>query len=254
MSDSTRVAAIIPAQDEAEFIAATVRACRAIPLVDLVLVVDDGSEDDTQHVARSAGAVVVRHSVNRGKASAMETGGSVVAMRDIEGLQPRLLLFVDGDLGESATSLAALVGPVARGEVDLSIGAIPGLYARGGANKLARRAIQRATGWVPAQPLSGQRCTTREAFAMASPLARGWGADVGMTIDVLTAGFTVQEIPCDIRHRAPDERRNGGAQYRDIALAVTTRRLRGVRAPRQVATKGRGSQPALGEPYSVSYG
>ncbi|HLS61950.1 MAG TPA: glycosyltransferase, partial [Ruania sp.] len=69
-----RVAAVIPAKDEEDRIAATVRAVRAIPHVDLVLVVDDGSEDDTQHLARRAGAVVVRHSVNRGKASAMETG------------------------------------------------------------------------------------------------------------------------------------------------------------------------------------
>ena len=80
-----RVAAIIPAKDEAERIAATVRSARAIPHVDLVLVVADGSEDDTQHVARAAGAVVVRHSHNRGKAAAMETGAAVVAMRDADG-------------------------------------------------------------------------------------------------------------------------------------------------------------------------
>ncbi|MDO5495339.1 MAG: glycosyltransferase [bacterium] len=253
MSESTRVAAIIPAKDEAEFIAATVRACRAIPRVDLVLVVDDGSEDDTQHAARSAGAVVVRHSVNRGKASAMETGGSVVAMRDIEGREPRHLLFVDGDLGESATSLTALVNSVASGEADLAIGAFPDYFARGSTDRLARRAIQRSTGWIPAQPLSGQRCITREAFAVASPLARGWGVDVGMTIDVLTAGFTVQELPCYIRHRPQEERGNGGAQYRDIALAVAARRLRGVRAPRELVARGKTGQPAVGEPYGVAY-
>jgi len=56
---------IIPAKDEVRRIAATVRAARAIPHVDLVLVVDDGSEDGTQDVARDAGAVVVRHSHNR---------------------------------------------------------------------------------------------------------------------------------------------------------------------------------------------
>ena len=66
------MAVIIPAKDESRRIATTVRSARAIPGVDLVLVVDDGSEDSTQHVAREAGAVVVRHSHNRGKAAAME--------------------------------------------------------------------------------------------------------------------------------------------------------------------------------------
>src|SRR5690625_6235304 len=80
MARTQRVAVVIPAKDERERIAATVRAARAIPHVDLVVVVDDGSEDDTQDVARSAGAVVIRHSLNRGKASAMETGASVVAI------------------------------------------------------------------------------------------------------------------------------------------------------------------------------
>ena len=83
-----RVAVIIPAKDESRRIAATVRSARAIPHVDLVLVVDDGSEDDTQHVAREAGAVVVRHSHNRGKAAAMETGAAVVAMRDAPTASP----------------------------------------------------------------------------------------------------------------------------------------------------------------------
>src|SRR5690606_37070957 len=66
-AQTQRVAVIIPAKDESGRIAATVRAARAIPHVDLVLVVDDGSTDNTQDVARAAGAVVVRHSVNRGK-------------------------------------------------------------------------------------------------------------------------------------------------------------------------------------------
>ena len=75
-----RAAVIIPARDEADRISATVRACRSIPRVDLVVVVDDGSTDGTQDHARAAGAVTVRHSVGRGKASALETGVSVVGM------------------------------------------------------------------------------------------------------------------------------------------------------------------------------
>lgn len=228
-----RVAVVIPAKDEEDRIADTVYAVRAIPHVDLVLVVDDGSEDDTQHAARSAGAVVVRHSQNRGKASAMETGASVVAMRDVEDGPARLLLFVDADLGATAVNVAPLVPPVVAGRADMSIAVLPpqaGAGGRGIVTGLSRKAIQRATGWAPTQPLSGQRCMTREAFDAATPLARGWGVETGMTIDVLMQGFAVVEVPCDLRHRPSGNDLRGqlhrAAQYRDVAMAVAARRFR----------------------------
>lgn len=229
-----RVAVVIPAKDEADRIGDTVHAVRAIPYVDLVLVVDDGSEDDTQHAARQAGAVVVRHSQNRGKASAMETGASVVAMRDVEEGPDRLLLFVDADLGSTAVNVAPLVPPVVAGRADMSIAVLPrqaGAGGRGLVTGMARKAIKRATGWAPAQPLSGQRCITREAFEAAVPLARGWGVETGITIDVLMQGFAVVEVPCDLRHRPSGNDLRGqlhrARQYRDVALAVTARRFRG---------------------------
>lgn len=230
-----RVAVIIPAKDESRRIAATVRSARAIPYVDLVLVVDDGSEDNTQHVAREAGAVVVRHSHNRGKAAAMETGAAVVAMRDAPDRAPRILLFIDGDLGETAVNTAPLVPPVVEDETDLAIALLPpqpGAGGRGIVVGAARRAIQSLTGWTPTQPLSGMRCLTREAFEAATPLARGWGVETGMTIDLLRRGFRVVEVPCDLRHRASGSDLKGqlhrAAQYRDVMLAVNARRVRRV--------------------------
>lgn len=250
---------MIPAKDEADRISATIRACRAIPHVDLVLVVDDGSEDGTQHAARNAGAVVVRHSVNRGKASAMETGSSVVAMRDIEGRPARVLMFIDADLGESAVECASLVEPVVSGEVDLAIAALPpeeGSRNPAMATKLARRAISRATGWRPYQPLSGVRCITREAFNASLPLAHGWGVETGMTIDVLTAGFTVQEVPCNLRGRPIPKNFSGtvhrSTQYRDVMFAVSSRRMRGVHAPKDIVQKIAATQKP-GMPYTVNY-
>jgi hypothetical protein len=241
-----RVAVIIPAKNEAERVAATIRSARAIPHVDLVLVVDDGSEDDTQHVARAAGAVVVRHPVNRGKASAMETGAAVAAMRDIEDAQPRLLLFLDADLGDSAVNTAPLVPPVLVGKADCAIAVLPrqhGAGGRGFVTGLARRSIQRATGWTPTQPLSGQRCLTRAAFEAATPLARGWGVETGMTIDLLTQGFTVVEVPCDLRHRPSGSDWRGqlhrAKQYRDVALAVWVRRWRQLTRRRPAPGSGR---------------
>jgi hypothetical protein len=230
-----RVAVVIPAKDESRRIAATVRAARAIPHVDLVLVVDDGSEDATQHVAREAGAVVVRHSHNRGKASAMETGAAVVAMRDVEDGPTRLLLFLDGDLGESAVNAAPLVPPVRSGEADATIALLPpqpGAGGRGIVVGLARRSVQGMTGWTPTQPLSGMRCLTRAAFEAATPLAHGWGVETGMTIDLLTQGYRILEVPCDLRHRPSGTDFRGqmhrAAQYRDVLIAVNARRVRRV--------------------------
>lgn len=243
-----RVAVVIPAKDEAERIAATIRAARAIPNADLVLVVDDGSTDATQHVARAAGAVVVRHSVNRGKASAMETGAAVAGMRDVPDHPPRLLLFIDADLGESAVNTAPLVPPVLAGRADCSIAVLPpqpGAGGRGLVTGLARRAIVRATGWTPTQPLSGQRCLTREAFEAAVPLARGWGVETGMTLDLLTQGFRVVEVPCDLRHRASGSDWRGqlhrAKQYRDVTLAVWSRHFRRIfrRRPARLTSPNR---------------
>ena len=235
-----RVAVVIPAKDEARRIAATVRAARAIPYVDLVLVVDDGSVDNTQHVAREAGAVVVRHSHNRGKAAAMETGAAVVAMRDFHDRPPRLLLFLDGDLGETAVNTAPLIPPVLSGAADMSIALLPpqpGAGGRGVVVGTARRAIKRLTGWAPTQPLSGQRCLTREAFEEGTPLAHGWGVETGLTIDLVRKGYVAVEIPCDLRHRPSSADLRGtmhrAAQYRDVLLAVNARRVKNIFSPRR---------------------
>ncbi|GII99971.1 glycosyl transferase family 2 [Sediminihabitans luteus] len=230
-----RVAVVIPAKDESRRIAATVRAAKAIPHVDLVLVVDDGSDDNTQDVARDAGAVVVRHSHNRGKAAAMETGAAVVAMRDAADRAPRLLLFIDGDLAETAVNTAPLVAPVLDGVADVAIALLPPQVGAGGRGIVvgaARRAIHSLTGWTPTQPLSGMRCLTRQAFEAATPLARGWGVEAGMTIDLLRQGYVAVEVPCDLRHRPSGTDFRGqmhrAAQYRDVQLAVAARRTKAV--------------------------
>lgn len=228
-----RVAVVIPAKDESARIAATVRAAKAIPHVDLVLVVDDGSEDNTQEIAREAGAVVVRHSHNRGKAAAMETGAAVVAMRDAQGGLPRLLLFIDGDLAETAVNTAPLIAPVLNGEADMSIALLPPQPGAGGHGFVvgaARKAISSLSGWTPMQPLSGMRCLTREAFEAATPLARGWGVETGLTIDLISAGYVAVEVPCDLKHRPSGKDWKGtlhrANQFRDVQIAINARRLK----------------------------
>lgn len=226
---------VIPAKDEAERIATTVRAARTIEGVSAVVVVDDGSSDATGERARAAGAEVVRHERNRGKAAAMETGAARVKALDAQiGGPPRALLFIDADLGASAAATGVLAEPVLAGEADMTIALIPPQATTGGGSgrvvRLARRGIRQATGWSATQPLSGTRCLSRQAFDAALPLAPGWGVETGLTIDLITAGFRVIEVPCELHHRVTGTDLRGqlhrAGQYRDVWLTLLRRRVR----------------------------
>ncbi|MEZ0493992.1 glycosyltransferase family 2 protein [Kineococcus sp. TBRC 1896] len=237
---SSTVAVVIPAKDEQDRIAETVRAVAGLAVVDVVVVVDDGSTDLTSKAARDAGAVVVAHRRNRGKAAAMRTGARAVAdwesARPRPGVRPRPLLLVDADLAASAVETAPLTVPVLAGEADMTIAVLPRQATAGGGRGfvvgLSRRGTVAATGWSPEQPLSGMRCLTRAAFEAALPLAPGWGVETALTIDLLRAGFRVREVPCDLHHRVSGRDLRGqlhrAAQFRDVARALGRRRVQDV--------------------------
>jgi glycosyltransferase involved in cell wall biosynthesis len=233
------VACVIPAKDEVERIVATVDAVRKIAGVDLVVVVDDGSTDGTAEAAERAGAIVVRHPRNRGKAAAMETGAAAVAKHDGAGAgagaQARHLLFLDADLADSATGAEPLIEPVLAGRADMTIGTLPPQVRADGSKvgghgfvvRLARSGIEQATGWAPEQPLSGQRCLTRVAFEAALPLAPGFGVEAALSIDLGRKGFRIIEVPVDVRHRASGTDLRGqlhrARQYLHLRRALSAR-------------------------------
>ncbi|MGG5260770.1 glycosyltransferase [Phycicoccus avicenniae] len=235
---AARVAAVVPCKDEADRIAATVAALAALPAVGRVVVVDDGSTDATAAVARAAGADVVRHGRNRGKAAALETG--VRRVRELERADaasdpgaawPAALLFVDGDLQETAANVGVLADAVLDGSAAMTIATLPAQITAGGGRGLvvglARRGIESLTGFRAVQPLSGMRCLSPAAFEAASPLARGWGVETALTVDVLRAGLTVREVPCELQHRVSGSDWRGqvhrAGQYRDVWLALVRR-------------------------------
>jgi glycosyltransferase involved in cell wall biosynthesis len=82
-----------------------------------VVVVDDGSEDDTAAQARAAGAMVVTHLINRGQGAALQTGFSYALTRGAE-----IIVTFDADGQHDAADLPALIGPIERGEVEISLG------------------------------------------------------------------------------------------------------------------------------------
>lgn len=230
------VAAIVPAKDEEQRLGATLAALKLLADVDLIVVVDDGSTDRTLAIAREHGAQTVRHEVNMGKAQAMTSGAEVVRRLEAEEGpyrtdSPRALLFVDADLEQSATALMVLTPAVLAGQADMTIAILPPQRTSGGGFgfvvEMAREGIAEFTGWETAQPLSGMRCLTRAAFESALPLAKGWGVEVGLTIDVLRNGGRVLEVPCELHHRVTGRgvkaQLHRLRQYRDVRLALKAR-------------------------------
>ncbi len=235
-SDSHQsVAAVIAARNDRGTIASTVRACRAIPKVDLVVVVDDGSDDDTGAVARMAGAAVVRHSVPRGRSSALETGVKVVAMRDRVDWPPRHILFLDPDLGDSAVESTPLVEAVMGGEADCAIGVAMETDELGQRvlSRNASRVLGRMTGFESMDPLSTNRCLTREALAKVMPFHVGSAVDLAMTVDLLQAGERVIDIACAFEH-TPNPDKSRSARWKpgrsDSWMVLQTGRLKQLRS------------------------
>ena len=234
MPVSGDIAVVISARNESDRIRATVAGAAGLPGVDLVIVVDDGSRDGTAAAAQDAGAAVVRHSRSRGKAAAMESGAEAVRLLDARDgrADPRHLLFLDGDLGETASRATPLAAPVQAGEADMTIAVFTDRVRRGGHGfvvALSGAGIERATGWRPAQPLNGQRCLTRAAFEAGRPLAAGFGAETGLTIDLLRRGLRVREVEVPLAHRATGtdwrSQLHRARQFADVARALTAREM-----------------------------
>jgi glycosyltransferase involved in cell wall biosynthesis len=226
------VAVVIPAYNEADRIGATVTAALTLSGVDAVVVASDGSTDATVRVARRAGAAVWQTARNQGKAAAMLAGARAVRAIDRRdpGDGPRHLLFLDADLGETAANAGPLIEPVAAGTADMTIAVFARRVKHGGHGfvvRLAGSGIARATGWTPSQPLNGQRCLTRTAFEAAQPLARGFGVETALTIDLKRRGMRIAEVEVDMAHRATGgdlaSQLHRARQLADVARALASR-------------------------------
>src|SRR2546421_2365970 len=161
-SQAGDVAVVIPAWNEADRIGQTVTAAAGLRSVGLVVVVDDGSADGTGAAARRAGAVVLRHSRNWGKAAAMQSGANAVGLVDQRERRkrPRHLLFLDADLAESAAQAGPLTDPVLAGKADMTIAVFAATVKIGG-HRLgvgaSRGGNPPAGRWGPAPPPDRQR-------------------------------------------------------------------------------------------------
>jgi glycosyltransferase involved in cell wall biosynthesis len=113
--DTSRVVAVIPAFNEERAVGSVVLRLRHV--LDAVIVVNDGSSDATEEVARLAGAQVISHPTNRGYGAAIKTG-----LAAAQKLEPRAVVLMDADGQHRVEDVLDLVRPVVGDEADVAVG------------------------------------------------------------------------------------------------------------------------------------
>ncbi len=148
---------------------------------------------------------------------------------DSSGEEP-IAVLCDGDLGDSAACLGALVEAVRGGEADLAVAAFVRRVGGGVglAVGFAGWAIRRRCGLLLEAPISGQRAMRATVLEQVLPLAPGFGMEIGMTIDAARAGARVRELDLDLAHRATGRTLGGflhrGRQLIDFVRVYLSRR------------------------------
>ena len=190
MRGQLRVAAIVPAYNEGATLREVLSVLKATPSIDEVLVVSDGSTDDTVEIARSLGLRTIHLRQNQGKGRAMEIG---VAHTDAE-----VLLFVDADiLNLTVELIQRLIEPVLSGRSDMNVG----IRHRG----RPINAIQDGTGPL----LSGIRCLRRPIFeAVPDSHLEGFAVETGLNWACRELGCrTTTTVMYNLKHLVKEKKR-----------------------------------------------
>ena len=193
-----RVVVVIPAVDEEEAIARVVS--EVPPVVEQVIVVDNGSRDDTAARARAAGARVIREP-RRGYGQACLAGIAAAPEADV-------YAFLDGDHSDYPEQLPALLAPILAGEADLVVGSrrlgrlAPGAHPWHAVlgTRLCVALMNRLIG-TEATDLGPFRAITAPALRQLDMRERSFGWTVEMQVKARRRGLRVREVPVDYRPR-----------------------------------------------------
>ncbi len=107
-----RVSVVMPAYNEAMSIDGVITDCKAF--CDEIIVVDDGSTDDTTEIAKESGAVVIRNEKNLGVTKAVQRG--------LNAAQGDIIVTMDADGQHDPSDIPRLIEPIIDGEGDVVLG------------------------------------------------------------------------------------------------------------------------------------
>lgn len=223
MTAAPRVSVVLAAFNEGPTIAEVVRGCRAaLEEPCEILVVDDGSTDDTAPCAEEAGATVVRLGRNQGKGVAIRRG--------IAEAKGEVLLFLDADGQDDPADIPRLLRALDQG-VDMVVGSrFLGRFEKDAitpVNKLGNRFLTEVANALFRARLTdtqaGFRCVRRSAFDPTRLSARRYDIEVDLLLEVLRQGGRVAEVP--VRRMAREHGRSHLDSVRD-GLRILVRIVR----------------------------
>ena len=214
------VSIVIPAFNEGASIGAVVSELLAAASWHEVIVVDDGSGDDTGANATAAGARVIRHPYNKGNGAAVKTG--------IRCATGRFVLIVDADGQHRPSDAARLVAQL--DAYDLVVGArrnaSQATLARRAGNALLNRTASYLTRQKIPDLTSGFRAARRECLVeFLHLLPNGFSTPTTTTLAFMKAGYSVRFEPIDAGRRHGSSKikfGTDGAQFFLILLKVIT--------------------------------
>ena len=186
---------VIPVLNESATITSIVRFALSSPLVDEVIVVDDGSIDGTPDLARSVGARVIT-STMLGKGASMEDG--------LRAARNQFILYLDGDLeGLRDDAIERMAAPLLADEADF----VKASFSRSAGRVTILTAKPLLRTYFPEvshldQPLGGI-VAARKSLLASLAFENDYGVDIGLLLDAWIAGGRIREVNIgSLRHRS----------------------------------------------------
>lgn len=188
------IVVVIPAFNEERFIGSVV--IKARKYARSVIVVDDGSSDSTKEIAEGAGAIVIRHPVNRGKGTSLNTG-----FTQARKLGAEVVVLLDGDGQHRPDDIPHIARPIIEDKIDMVVGSryvgaksdIPGYRVAG--QKIITLLTNVSSGVRSTDSWSGYRGFSKEALHFIRFREGGWGVDPEFQFQAREHGFRVAEVP-----------------------------------------------------------
>ena len=182
---------VLPAKNEAGAIGKTIKKIQQLDFVDEILVVDDGSTDETPQIAKHAGAKVITHPYSKGNGAAIKTGA-----RNAAG---EIIIFMDADGQHDANDIPKLLEKIEQG-YDLVVGArqkgSQASIGRGIANKLYNNLASYMSEHKVEDLTSGFRAVRADKFKeFIYLLPNGFSYPTTSTMAFFRAGYSVTYVP-----------------------------------------------------------